>query len=97
MYNEYNYTAYLASGEIIECDDFKTLFRAARFNIRISSDCKAVIINRKDGSTVAALRYMGGPIAIYRAGEIEDHKIELKLAYSWDDYGRFCWDMAGLE
>lgn len=97
MFNSYNYTAYLASGEILECDNFKTIYRSARLNIRMSDDCKAAIIKRKNGSVVTALRMMGKHVETYVGADIAAHLIELKLAYSWDNYGRFCWDMAGLE
>lgn len=57
MFNSMKYTAYLASEEILECDNFKTIFKAARYRVR-DNGYAAIIKRNSDNKTVAVQVYM---------------------------------------
>lgn len=61
-FNSRNYTAYCASSEIIEADDFRTIFHAAQ--LRVRDDAMAAIILRNSDNKVIA--YMLHAFGLYK-------------------------------
>lgn len=93
----YKYAAYLASGEILECPVFKTVFTAARFRVRNYATA-AIICNQETKKPVAAIAQLFGKTFIWKGDMLHQNIINLlyEIYHQADEYGKFCWDMAGL-
>ena len=91
----YKYAAYLASGEILECSEFKTIFTSARLRVREYA-IAAIICNQETKKPVAAIAQLFGKTFIWKDNMLHQNIIELlyDIFHMTDEYGKFCWDMA---
>lgn len=92
------YIAYLSSGEILESDNFKTVYRAALSIVR-DDEARAVIFHRKADKQLIATIWRGfhKDFVFTDKTKIENTKALLREAYMADKWGKYCWDMAGLD
>lgn len=93
------YIAYLSTGEILECSVFKTIFMSARFRVRIDDKPTAAFIcNNETKKPIAIICHMFNKTFIWRADQFHQNIIKMVYElYMMDEYGRYCWDMMGLE
>ena len=91
----YKYAAYLSTGEIIECSNFKTIFRSARFRVRDES-AAVIFYNKETKQPIAVMAHIFGATFIWKT-EMLHHNIRGLLYEMFNnEYGKWCWDMAGL-
>lgn len=92
----YKYAAYLSTGEIIECSNFKTIFQSARFRVR--DDSAAVIFcNKETKQPIAAMAHIFGTTFIWKTDMLHHNICGLLYEmFNNDEYSKYCWDMAGL-
>lgn len=91
-----NYTAYLPTGEILECDNFKTIFRSARYRVREDAQA-AIIFNNHTGKIAAYLLDVFGLYQCLRPFEVHPHLLGfIKQIYITQDEG-WMLKYAGLE
>lgn len=95
-FNTMNYTAYCASSEIIEADDFQTIFRAAR--LRVRDDAMVAVIRRNtDNKVIALLAHYFGQYKVFRPVETHPNMLGfLKELFVQQENG-WMWQAAGLE
>lgn len=89
------YNAYLSNGVIMAAPDFRTAYRNALLTLR-EDNGGAVIFTRKDGSIICAIWRGFNRTFIWRKNQIEMFYALLHETYMQDDWGRYCWDCAGL-
>lgn len=87
-----NYTAYLSTGEILESDNFRSIWEYARFTAR-NYNGAAVIFRNSDNACICALWYGFAHLFIWRGlSEIKKRSALLKATYHREDSDPFCWD-----
>lgn len=92
------YTAYLSTGEILECENFKTIYRAALRILRYDGTGAAIIRRKTDNKLIAVLwRGFHKDFIFTDKNKIEFMKSLLLTTYLVDKWGQYCWDMAGLD
>lgn len=95
-FNTMNYTAYCASSEIIEADDFYTIFRAAR--LRVRDDAMVAIIKRNtDNKVIAFLVDCFGQYKVFRPAETHPNMLGFLKAHFVQQDNGWMWQAAGLE
>jgi len=82
------YIAYIASGEILECDNFKTIFKAARFHVRDNGQA-AIICTKSTGKPVIYMLDMFGLFAAFRPAQLHPNVRRLCEA-AFSIYGYEC-------
>ncbi len=95
-FNTQNYTAYLASSEIIEADDFKTIFRAAQRRVRDDA-MTAVIIRNNDHKVIAFMLDAFGLYKVFTPNDIHPHILTFIKAHFVMEDNEWMWKEAGLE
>lgn len=63
------YIAYIASGEIMECDNFKTIFENTRFRVRDDGQA-AIICSNSTGKPVLYMLDMFGLFSAFRPAQL---------------------------
>jgi len=96
-FKNYKYTAYMASGEIMECDDFRTIYDAAKRRAR--DDAMAGTICRNtDNKVIAYMLHIFGLYKMMRPDEIHPNLFGLvKQTYMLNEDGAYCWRLMGLD
>ena len=96
MFETRNYTAYCASSEIIEADDFRTIFNAAR--LRVRDDAMVAIIKRNtDHQVIAFLVDCFGLYKVLRPAETHPNMLGFLKAHFVQQDNGWMWQAAGLE
>lgn len=91
------YTAYLSTGEIIECENFKTIYRAALCILR-GDHTGSAIFRRADHSIICAIWHFGGtPFVFTDKKRIQIMKALLREDFFTTTYGRWNWEAGGLD
>jgi hypothetical protein len=80
------YIAYIASGEILECDNFKTIFQAARFRVRDDGQV-AIICTKSTTKPVAYMLDMFGLFSAFRPEQLHPNMRKLcEAAFNINGY-----------
>lgn len=95
-FNTHNYTAYCASSEIIEADDFQTIFRAAQRHVRDYA-MAAIIVRNSDNKVIAFMLDAFGLYKIFRPSDIHPHMLTFIKAHFVQEDNEWMWKEAGLE
>ena len=95
-FNTMNYTAYLASSEIIEADDFQTIFRAAQRRVRDDA-MVAIILRNSDYKVIALLVHCFGLYKVLRPAETHPNMLGFLKAHFVQQDNGWMWQAAGLE
>lgn len=96
MFNTMRYTAYCASSEIIEADDFQTIFHAAR--LRVRDDAMVAVIKRNtDNKIIAFLVDCFGQYKVFRLAEIHPNMLGFLKAHFVQQDNGWMWQAVGLE
>ena len=95
-FNTMNYTAYLASSEIIEADDFKTIFRAAQRRVRDDA-MTAIIIRNNDHKVIAFMLDAFGLYKVFTPNSINPHMLTFIKAHFIMEDNKWMLKEAGLE
>lgn len=90
------FIGYSADGTIWEAPSFSAVYRAAISELRYSG-VGAVIICRADGSKVCAIGRGFHKNFIWRGDEVPRYRAFLQVFFQRNDYGRYCWNEAGME
>ena len=89
------FNAYLSNGVIIAGPKFEIIYRNALRTLREERG-GAVIFTRNDDSIICAIWRGFGKTFIWRKNQIKMFYTLLKETYMQDDWGKYCWDCAGL-
>lgn len=83
------YIAYIATGEIMECDNFRTIFESARYRVR--DDAQVAIICYKDtGKPIAYMLDMFGLYSTFKPAQLHPSMRKLcEAAFINNDYGYY--------
>ena len=95
-FNTMNYTAYLASSEIIEADDFQTIFRATQRRVRDDA-MVAIILRNNDHKVIALLAHYFGQYKVLRPAETHPNMLGFLKAHFVQQDNGWMWQAAGLE
>ncbi len=90
------YTAYLSMGEIMETDNFKWLYKNARFSIRLDAVSNAAVFFA-DGKLIAAYLYLFKRDCVFYGDKVKLFLPLLKALFCADEYGAMLWNDMGLD
>lgn len=80
------YIAYIASGEVLECDNFKTIFHAARFRVRDNGQA-AIICTKSDAKPIAYMLDMFGLFSAFKSEQVHPNICKLcEAAFNINGY-----------
>ena len=96
IFNTQKFTSYCASSEIIEADDFKTIFLATQRRVR--DDAMVAIIKRNsDNQVIAFLVDCFGQYKTLRPAETHPNMLGFIKAHFIQQDNGWMWEEAGLE
>lgn len=85
------YTAYLSTGEIMETDNFKWLYKNVRFSIRLNAATNAAIFFA-DGELIGAYLYLFKHDCAFHGDKAKSIFPLLKMVFCADEYGAILWN-----
>jgi len=95
-FNNQKFTSYCASSEIIEADDFKTLFNATQRCVRDYA-MAAIIVRNSDNKVIAFMLDCFGQYKVFRPNEIHPNLRNFIKAHFVMENNEWMWKKAGLE
>ena len=95
-FNTRNYTAYCASSEIIEADDFKTIFRAAQRYVRDYA-MAAIIVRNSDNKIIAFILDAFGLYKVFTPNNIHPDMLTFIKAHFVIEDNEWMLKEVGLE
>lgn len=96
MFNNYNYSAYCATSEIIGADDFKTIFHAARLRVRYDA-MAAIIVRNSDNKVIAYMLHAFGLYKVFTPDNIHPNMLTFIKAHFVMEDNEWMLKEAGLE
>jgi len=86
----YKYVSYMASGEIMECNNFKTIYKSTRFYVRDDAQA-AIICDNETKKPIAYMLYSFKLFKVFRYAEIHPNmKNFIETIFNKDAYGAYC-------
>lgn len=95
-FNTKNYSAYCASSEIIEADDFRTIFRAAQRHVRDYA-MAAIIVRNSDNKVIAYMLHAFGLYKVFTPDNIHSDMLTFIKAHFVMEDNEWMLKEAGLK
>ena len=95
-FNSKKFTGYCASSEIIEADDFRTLFNATRARVRDYA-MAAIIVRNCDNKVIAFMLDAFGLYKVFTPDNIHPHMLTFIKAHFVMEDNEWMWKEVGLK